>query len=749
MRISSLSKNSHFIDARFPPNSASLVQHPQKLSPSDAVTWGMYTWIHCSDLPDSAEARVANDISPLYVTQGQLGNCYFVSVLVSLALTPERVRGLICSEVKDNEKEKFSVNVYPMGIRTEITVDGYFPYLEGCQSLAFSKTGATELWPMILEKSWAKYLGSYHNAVALNPAAAFTFLSGFPSDSIHHAKTTPEELWKALTKAQEKKFVMTCSSIDAKESQQDEKYSALGLVPKHAYTLMEVKEKKGAKRVQRLVKIRNPWGRLEWIGGVGTNSNIMPSSIIRKGEGIFHMNFEDFYKYFEAVTICNHQSTFTHETISLPLADDLVEYVVKVKVTKESAAYFQLLLDFRNEMVPISMIVGYKNPRNKKVEYLASELIISNRIFIEENLKKGKYICGLTIKDAKKQKHTNASFIVSTEGQHSVQLLSKNSKKNSYIASLLRTYILKKGKKERLGQGVYKYSSPTSILNSYFADLYINFSESMTLYAEVQYANSKAVQILGLGGEDAKYQAVVKPREEKCVCMKLNKSESNYKYTYKTLLDKPKLELIKEVHRGSLKKSSDVTLAKGFTYKSYQYDLGFIFEFVNCTSDTVFAGKFEFTLTNLKFVEPCENDRLIIRLQPKEVKYVTLRAKDPFSLRSTYSISYTHESKAVSRSQGEIVSELKNSGSERKLGDNASIHAKYIDNDYYLLVTNSTEKTLVFTVTFSNIKNLECSEGDTWRERLQPHEKEKLKMLKQQEAFKETECRYRISYEFV
>eukprot|EP00826_Nyctotherus_ovalis_P054326 TRINITY_DN7106_c0_g1_i4.p1 TRINITY_DN7106_c0_g1~~TRINITY_DN7106_c0_g1_i4.p1 ORF type:complete len:750 (+),score=172.75 TRINITY_DN7106_c0_g1_i4:132-2381(+) len=749
MRISSLSKGSHFIDTHFPPNSASLVQNPQKLSGSDAAAWGMYTWVHCSDLPDSSEAKVANEVSPLYVTQGQLGNCYFVSVLVSLGLTPERVRSLICPEVKASKKEKFSVSVYPMGIRTQITVDGYFPYLEGCQSLAFSKSGASELWPMILEKSWAKYLGSYHNAVGLSSMAAFTFLSGFPSISIHHAKTTPEELWKTLAKAQENKFAMVCSSIDVQESQEDEKYSVFGLVSKHAYTLVEVKEKQGAKRVQKVVKIRNPWGRLEWIGGVGTNSNIMPSSIIRKGEGMFYMNFEDFYKYFDAVTICNYQPTFFHETASLLLADNLVEYVVKVKVTKESAAYFQLILDFRKEMVPISMIIGYKNPKSKKVEYIASEQMISSRIFIEETLKKGKYICDLIIKDAKSQNHTNASFVVSTEGQHSVQLLNKRSKKDFYISSLLRTCILKQGKRERLAQGIYKYSSPTSILNNYFAGLYINFSVSTALYVEVQYADSRAVQILGLEGKDAKYQAVVKPREEKCICMKLNKSENGYRYTYKVLLDKPKLELIEEAHKGNLKKSSDVTLTKGFVYKSYQHDLGFIFEFANHTSDIIFNGKFEFTLTNLKIMEPCENDCLIIKLQPREVKYVVLKAKDPFSLRSTYSVSYMHESKAVSRSKDEIIGKLKNSGSEKKLQNNASIYSKYIDNDYYLLVTNYTEKTLAFTLTFSNIKNLECSEGESWKEMLKPNEREKIKVLKQRKVFKETECSYKISYEFI
>jgi len=742
MRIYSRSKGSHYIDTEFPPNSTSLVRNTKKLSANELISWKVYKWIHCSELPDNKEARVANNISALYVTQGQLGNCYFVSVLISLGLIPERVRNLISSEVKAKEREKFTVNVYPMGIRTKIEVDGYFPYIDRCQSLAFSKSAKSELWPMILEKSWAKYLGSYQDATGLSPTVAFSFLSGFPSINVRFSKTKAEELWDTLIKAQDNKFSIVCSSIDCKESQQDERYRSLGLVPNHAYTLLEVKEKKGAKRMQKLVKVRNPWGRLEWIGGVGTTSNVMSGSVIAKGEGVFYMNFEEFYRYFEAVTICKYQHIFTHETVKLSLEKG--EHVIEVKVTREAVGYFQVILDFRKEMIPLSMVIGYKNPNNGNIEYIASDQIISDRIFIEQKLRKGEYICFISVKEPKS--HSSATFIVSTEGKYTVEYVKEETKKMGYLSSMLRTYIIKKGKKERLGEGIYKYSSQTAIPGGYFADLYVNFSEGTTVYAEVQYLDPNAVKVLP--SNEGKYRAVVNSGEEKCLCMKVNEREKNYRYTYKVLLDKPKLELIKEAHGGNLKESSKVTVAKGFEYKSYQHDLGFIFEFVNYTSETVFTGKFEFKLTNLEFLEPCDNNCLIITLNPKEVKYAILKAKDPFSLRSTYSISYNHESKQLHRSKEEIIRELREYGKETKLGGgNASIYAKYIDSDYYLMVINNTGRTLNFEVIFSDVTNLDCGEGELWKDTLSPGEREKIKVLKQKESFKNTKCAFRISYQ--
>jgi hypothetical protein len=743
MRIYSRSKGSHYIDTSFPPNSTSLIRYPEKLSANELILWKVYKWIHCSELPDNRKAQVANDISALYVTQGQLGNCYFVSVLISLGLIPERIRNLISHEVKGSERERFSVNVYPMGICTKIEVDGYFPYVDRCQSLAFSKSDKSELWPMILEKSWAKYLGSYHAAAGLSPAVAFTFLSGFPSVNVRLSETKANELWNILTKAQDNKFSMVCSSLDCKEAQQDEGYRSLGLVSNHAYTLLGVKEKKGAKRMQKLVKVRNPWGRLEWAGAVGTTSNVMSGSVITKGEGVFYMNFEDFYKYFETVTICKYQPTFIHETVKLELEG--VEHVVKVKVTKETVGYFQLILDFKKELVPLSMVMGYRNPNNRSVEYVASDQIISNRLFIEQKLKKGKYICFISIKD--KKSHTNATFIASTEGQHTIKHVNKETKRMAYLRSMLRTYVVKKGKKERLGQGVYKYYTQTAIPGGYFADLYTNFSKESTLYTEVQYANANAVRVIP--SNEGGYKVTVSPSEEACLCMKINEQETNYRYTYKALLDKPKLELIEEVHKGKLKLSSNVTVTKGFGYKSYQHDLGFIFEFVNYTSDTTFAGKFEFTLINLKFLDPCDNNCLIIQLQPKEVKYAVLKAKDPFSLKSTYSISYMHESKLLNRSKEDLIRELKERGKETRLErGGACIYAKYIDSDYYIMVTNSTGRTLSFEITFNGVKNLSCSEGESWKDTLNPAEREKIKVLKRRESFKETKCVFRISYQF-
>ena len=45
----------------------------------------------------------------------------------------------------------------------------------------------------------------------------------------------------------------------------------MGLVPGHAYTLLNGYEVKRSGKTERLVKLRNPWGKHEWNGTANDN----------------------------------------------------------------------------------------------------------------------------------------------------------------------------------------------------------------------------------------------------------------------------------------------------------------------------------------------------------------------------------------------------------------------------------------------------------------------------------------------
>ena len=239
MKLNSRSNESHFIDKDFPPTIDSFYPKTVELSAEESKKWDEYEWIHCTDLDEKTDLTVNSIIDSFKLTQNKIENCYFVGVLISLGTDPERIKRLFSEDTKDSEREKFEVNVYPMGIRTTMVVDGYFPYLQSCQSLAFSRSIDFSLWSPILEKIWAKYLGSYYNIINKNPSIGFSFLSGYPCEVVKISEVKMEDFWKKLLEVCEKKFPMICSTINYEnQPEKAEELEKLGLKGKYPYSII-------------------------------------------------------------------------------------------------------------------------------------------------------------------------------------------------------------------------------------------------------------------------------------------------------------------------------------------------------------------------------------------------------------------------------------------------------------------------------------------------------------------------------
>lgn len=117
----------------------------------------------------------------------------------------------------------------------------------------------------------------------------------------------------------------------------------IGLAGNHAYSfltcyevvkigdkVMLLKENQGKKvfqykgkkyPVERVVKLRNPWGKLEWKGAWNDNDPIWTPSLKQqlghenKNDGIFFMNFVDFIKYFRDIQICKYKEGYKYSSV--------------------------------------------------------------------------------------------------------------------------------------------------------------------------------------------------------------------------------------------------------------------------------------------------------------------------------------------------------------------------------------------------------------------------------------------------
>ena len=188
-----------------------------------------------------------------------------------------------------------------------IDVDEYIP----CQgnSPAFSKAIDDSLWVILLEKAWAKLYSSYKRIESGFPQETLHDLTGAPLYSITLATMDKEKEWKYLLEATRLEYAMVCSSNPGSDSET----SQSGVVQGHAYTLLAVATLNFNGQLHRLVKLRNPWGKVEFKGqwsDFDPNWNYVdPKEKQKLGfkndreDGAFFIGFDVFCAEFKSITV--------------------------------------------------------------------------------------------------------------------------------------------------------------------------------------------------------------------------------------------------------------------------------------------------------------------------------------------------------------------------------------------------------------------------------------------------------------
>ena len=103
-----------------------------------------------------------------------------------LAEYPERVKKLFISD-KVADQGIYGVWITKNGVRHQIVMDDYVPCAG--DKPAFSQSHKGELWPLILEKAWAKIHGSYERIEAGQAHLTMRDITGAPAYEYFIEKT--------------------------------------------------------------------------------------------------------------------------------------------------------------------------------------------------------------------------------------------------------------------------------------------------------------------------------------------------------------------------------------------------------------------------------------------------------------------------------------------------------------------------------------------------------------------------------
>nr|KAK5441823.1 hypothetical protein LTR18_006745 [Exophiala xenobiotica] len=305
------------------------------------------------------------------ILQGSVGDCWFLAAISALGCNQEfidrvcviqdqavGVYGFVFHRdgewhqciIDDklylrapNYDESGDVVLGQYGVRRSNQEDQYQELFQrGSQALYFAQCrDQNETWVSLLEKAYAKAHGDYASISGGQTGEAIEDLTGGVTTEIYTTNVLdPDSFWtNELSRCgKTADFVFSCAAARwrewrpyhvANEKIREERRS--GIVSQHAYAVLDTYEGHG----QRLVKIRNPWGRKEWTGAWSDGSKEWTADWLSRlnhqfgDDGIFWMQYRDMltkYKYIDRTRIFGPEWHVAQQWMSVQVPWSTLDY---------------------------------------------------------------------------------------------------------------------------------------------------------------------------------------------------------------------------------------------------------------------------------------------------------------------------------------------------------------------------------------------------------------------------------------
>ena len=271
--------------------------------------------------------------SSMDIFQGGLGDCWFLCALQQIVENEKAMEQILCKEFQSNSFEpqryngqfKFKFNKF--GEWVEVIIDDRLPCeiqevegvniwlpknahlaLQACDKnedldCQFDyESEKLEFWPLLLEKAFAQFCGSYHRIDGGFAFEAFSYLCGSVG------RYSNREEFKSLTPENVKEVISSGGFIHA-SGVIDQSH---GIFSGHAYSVMDIHFFESGDEQEPIICLKNPWGQGEceglkfnddssiWWKYPGLKEKLHQEHI---DDGQFWMEFSKFKEIYSRVSI--------------------------------------------------------------------------------------------------------------------------------------------------------------------------------------------------------------------------------------------------------------------------------------------------------------------------------------------------------------------------------------------------------------------------------------------------------------